>query len=109
MNLNLEHVLTTIGLAWMPSKIKCRMEERSYRRFTKFTLVVFCIICNALYLQSKHSILLCIIQNDGATGVLVFAHICTAPVLDVGGCTDIVSATGDCNATTNVPGSSSSK
>ena len=72
-------------------------------------VVFFCIICNASSLQSKHSILLCIIQNDGAVAVLVFAHTCTPPVLDVGGCTDSVSATGDCNATTNVPGSSSAK
>ena len=32
----------------------------------------------------------------------MFAHIYTAPVLDVGGCTDSVSATGDCNATANL-------
>ena len=57
----------------------------------------------------KLFILLCTVQNDGATGVPVFAHICTPPVLDGGGYTDIVSATGDCNGTTNVPGSSSSK
>ena len=59
MNLNLEHVLT---IAWMPSKVKCRMEERSYRTFNKFTLVVFfCIICNALSLQSKHYIYSCVL------------------------------------------------
>ena len=107
MNLNLEHVLT---IAWMPSKVKCRMEERSYRRFNKFTLVVFfCIICINCLCKVNTIILLCIVQDDGATGVLVFARICTPPVLDVGGCTDSVSATGDCNGTTNVPSSSSAK
>ena len=64
---------------------------------------------NCQSLQSKHCILLCTVQNDGATAVSLFAPICTAPVLDVGGCPDIVSATGDCNGTTNVPSSSSAK
>ena len=49
------------------------------------------------------------VQNDGATTVPVFAHICTPPVWDGGGYTDSVSATGDCNGTTNVPSSSSAK
>ena len=51
--------------------------------------------------------LLYIAQNDGATAVLVFAHICTAPVLDVGHCTDSVSAT--CNATANLQNPYSAK
>ena len=97
----------------MPSKVKCRMEERSYRRFIKSSFLLHnlqCIVSVVIFtLLCKHCILLCTVQNDGATTVLVFAHICTAPVLDVGGCTDSVSATGDCNGTTNVPGSSSAK
>ena len=48
-------------------------------------------------------ILLHILQdNDGFAAVPVFAHICTAPVFDDGGCTDIVFATGDCCATANL-------
>ena len=93
----------------MLSKVKCRVEEvtgdllSSPQQFLLHNLQ--CIKS----LQSKHSVLLCIVQNDGATTVLVFAPICTAPVLNVGGCTDIVSATGDCNGTANALGSSSSK
>ena len=46
--------------------------------------------------------LLCIVQEDGATTVPVFAHICTLLVFDDSGCTDIVCATIDCSATANV-------
>ena len=59
-------------------------QKRDYKQKSNF--------CNALP----------VVQNDGATGVLVFAHIYTAPVLDVGGCTDIVSATIHYNATANL-------
>ena len=56
-------------------------------------------------------ILLGIIQDGEVSAVLVFAHICTAPVFacvstppvfEAGGYTDIVFATIDCNATANV-------
>ena len=50
-------------------------------------------------------ILLCTVQDDGVTAIPVFAPICTAPVFDDGR-TDIVF---DCNASANVPGSSSAK
>ena len=43
-----------------------------------------------------------VVQNGGATAVPVFAYIYTPPVLDAGGCTDSVSATGDYNATANL-------
>ena len=63
-----------------------------------------------MHCQCKvNTVLLCTVQNDGATAVPVFAPICTAPVWDVGGYTDSVSATGDCNGTTNVSSSSSAK
>ena len=59
-------------------------QKRDYKRKSNF--------CNALPVA----------QNDGVTAVLVFAHTCTPPVLDVGGCTDSVSGTIDCNGTTNL-------
>ena len=59
-------------------------QKRDYKRQSNF--------CNTLP----------VVQNGGATAVLVFAYIYTAPVLDAGGCTDSVSATGDYNATANL-------
>ena len=59
-------------------------QKRDYKRKSNF--------CNALP----------VVQNGGATAALVFAHICTLPVLDAGDCTDSVSATGDYSATANL-------
>ena len=43
-----------------------------------------------------------IVQDDGVTAIPVFAHICTAPVFDDGGCVNTVSATINCSATVNL-------
>ena len=92
----------------MPFKSKCRVVENIDRGFLpKITLVIFlCIICNdgVNLWQSEHFILLCTVQDDGVTAVLVFAPICTAPAF--GGCIDIVF---DCEVPANVPGSPSAK
>ena len=86
----------------MPFQGKRRAVEKIDREFLNFTIFLY-IIC----------ILLCIVQDDGTNAVPVFAHICTAPVLDDGGCTgivfdgggstDIAFATIDCSATTIYP------
>ena len=52
--------------------------------------------------KSKFCSALPVVNDDGATAVPVFTPTCTPPVLDVGGCTDSVSATIDYNATANL-------
>ena len=52
--------------------------------------------------EPLHILIRILQDNDGFAAVLVLAHICTAPVFDDGGCTDIVFATGDYSATANL-------
>ena len=65
-------------------------------------LFFFCIKCNDALLSAKRASSHTLQDNDGFAAVPVFAHICTAPVFDDDGCTDIVFATGDCSATANL-------
>ena len=55
-------------------------------------------------LQSEplHILLHILQDNDGATAVPVFAHMCTAPVFADGGHIDIVFTTIGCSATANL-------
>ena len=90
----------------MPFKSKCRVVENIDRGFLpKITLVIFLSNDGVNLWQSEHFKLLCTVQDDGVTAILVFAPICPAPVFD-DGCTDIVF---DCKVPANVPGSSSAK
>ena len=90
----------------MAFKGKFRVVEKIDRGFLpKITLVIFLSNDGVNLWQSEHFILLCTVQDDGVTAILVFAPICTAPVFDDGR-TDIVF---DCNAPANVPGSPSAK
>ena len=64
----------------------------SVERWKKVILDFFC----------EPFVLLCIVQDDEVATVPVFVHICTPPVFEAGGCTDIVFDDGDCSATANV-------